>query len=71
MLRPRPEGHGRHWHTDPAGGYHTRRLSELSVQESYSYELGRVHVGASDHDALDAAWDELEQMLTFEIDPVR
>ena len=45
-----------------------QRLSELNVQESYSYELGRVHVGAEDHDALDRAWDELEEMLTFDIE---
>lgn len=45
-----------------------QRLSELNVQESYSYELGRVHVGAEDHEALDRAWDEIEKMLTFEIE---
>ena len=45
-----------------------QRLSELTVQESYSYELGRVHVGAQDHAALDTAWDELEELLTFDIE---
>ena len=45
-----------------------QQLSELNVQESYSYELGRVHVGAQGHDALDRAWDELEELLTFDIE---
>jgi biotin carboxylase len=45
-----------------------QRLSELSVQESYSYELGRVHVGADDHEALDRAWDDVEELLTFDIE---
>ena len=45
-----------------------QRLSEMNVQESYSYEIGKVYVGAEDHDALNGAWDELEQMLTFDIE---
>lgn len=45
-------------------------LSELPVQESYSYELGRVYVGGDDHDQLDDRIAEIEDMLRFEIDPV-
>ena len=45
------------------------RLSEaLSVQESYSFELGRVWFGADDHDDLEARFQEIEQILAFEIE---
>lgn len=43
------------------------RLSDLAVQESYSYELGVVFVGASDHDELAARFDEIETVLAFDI----
>lgn len=43
------------------------RLSELAVQESYSYELGVVYAGADDHDALAARFDEIESLLSFGI----
>ena len=45
------------------------RLSEaLSVQESYSFELGRVWFGADDHDDLETRFQEIEQILAFEIE---
>lgn len=44
------------------------RLSDvLSVQESYSYELGRVWVGAADHDELERRFAEVEQVLDFDV----
>ena len=45
-----------------------KRLSELAVQETYSYELGRVFLGADDHEQLDRRFDEIEQMLPFDIE---
>ncbi len=44
------------------------RLSEMAVQESYSYELGRVYLGADDHDQLDDMFEEVKLMLAFDID---
>jgi hypothetical protein len=44
------------------------RLSELPVQETYSYELGRVFVGADDHEQLDQRFEEIERMLPFDIE---
>jgi hypothetical protein len=52
---------------DPTPGL---RLSEMHVQESYSYELGRVFIGADDHEQLEARFEEITAMLPFEIDPV-
>lgn len=47
------------------------RLSEaLSVQESYSFELGRVWFGADDHDDLERRFEEIQQILAFEIESV-
>ncbi len=44
------------------------RLSEaLSVQESYSFELGRVWFGADDHDDLERRFEQIQQLLAFEI----
>lgn len=44
------------------------RLSEaLSVQESYSFELGRVWFGADDHDDLEQRFEQIQQILAFEI----
>jgi hypothetical protein len=45
-----------------------QRLSEMNVQESYSYELGHVFVGAEDHDGLDEAFDEIAAMLPIEFE---
>lgn len=43
------------------------RLSDLAVQDSYSYELGVVFVGAADHDDLTARFDEIESLLAFDV----
>lgn len=44
------------------------RLSEaLNVQESYSFELGRVWFGAQDHDDLEQRFEQIEQILAFDI----
>ena len=52
---------------DPRPG---TRLSEMAVQESYSFELGRVFIGANDHDGLEERIEEIEDMLPFDIEPV-
>ena len=45
------------------------RLSEaLSVQESYSFELGRVWFGADDHEDLERKFEEIQQLLAIEIE---
>ena len=44
------------------------RLSELEVQETYSFELGRVFIGADDHDQLEQRFAEIERMLPFDIE---
>lgn len=45
------------------------RLSEvLSVQEPYSFELGRVWFGADDHEDLERKFEEIQQLLAFEIE---
>lgn len=46
------------------------RLSTLPIQESYSYELGRVFIGADDHEALAARLGEISEMLQFDIEPI-
>ncbi len=43
------------------------RLSELALQESYSYELGRVFIGASDHEELEERFERIEEELHIEI----
>lgn len=43
------------------------RLSELEDQESYSFELAHVYLGARDHDALHATYDEVAAALTFDL----
>ncbi len=48
---------------DPVVGM---RLSEMEVQETYSFELGRVFIGADDHEQLQARFDEISSMLPFE-----
>lgn len=45
------------------------RLSEvLTVQETYSFELGRVWLGGDDHDDLDRRFDEVAAMLALEVE---
>ncbi|MEU8803860.1 biotin carboxylase [Spirillospora sp. NPDC048819] len=44
------------------------RLSELPLQDSYSYELGRVFMGASDQAELEARYEQCLAALTFEFD---
>lgn len=46
------------------------RLSEMVVQETYSFELGRVFVGADDHAQLEERFAQIEAMLPFDIEPV-
>lgn len=46
------------------------RLSELRGQDSYSYELARVYIGASDEAELTAKFDQVEVALPFEIEPI-
>lgn len=43
-------------------------LSELAVQETYSFELGRVFIGADDHEQLEQRFDAIEAMLPFDIE---
>ncbi|MEX1177744.1 MAG: ATP-grasp domain-containing protein [Nitriliruptor sp.] len=43
-------------------------LSDLKVQESYSFELGRVYLGADDTEQLDERFDQIRDMLPFDID---
>jgi biotin carboxylase len=45
-----------------------QRLSEFEVQESYSFELGRVFIGADDHEQLEQRFELIQDMLPFEID---
>lgn len=44
------------------------KLSELAVQETYSFELGRVFIGADDHDQLEQRFEAIEAMLPFDIE---
>ncbi|TDC98481.1 ATP-grasp domain-containing protein [Actinomadura sp. 7K507] len=44
------------------------RLSDLPMQDSYSYELGRVFMGAADEAELQARYDRCLAMLPFEFD---
>ncbi len=43
-------------------------LGDMAVQETYSFELGRVFIGADDHDQLEARFAEIESMLPFDIE---
>ena len=52
---------------DPVPGL---RLSEMEVQETYSFELGRVFIGADDHEQLEERFEEIERMLPFDIEPI-
>jgi hypothetical protein len=49
---------------DPVPG---DRLSQMAVQESYSFELGRVFIGADDHDQLEERFETIRAMLPFDI----
>ncbi|XRQ12236.1 ATP-grasp domain-containing protein [Actinomadura welshii] len=44
------------------------RLSELDLQDSYSYELGRVFMGAADEAELKARYEQCTARLVFEFD---
>ncbi|MGY2079555.1 ATP-grasp domain-containing protein [Modestobacter sp. SYSU DS0657] len=44
------------------------RLSELSQQDSYSYELALLFIGAQDEAELDAKYDQCVRMLPFEFE---
>jgi biotin carboxylase len=46
------------------------RLSELSHQSSYRYDLGTLSVGAQDRDELADIHETCRQMLPFEIEPL-
>ena len=46
------------------------RLSQLPIQEPYSYELGRVFTGADDDTTLEDRIQQITDMLRFDIDPV-
>ena len=52
---------------DPVPG---TRLSDMEIQESYSFELGRVFIGADDHDQLEERFSQIEAMLPFDMEPV-
>jgi hypothetical protein len=52
---------------DPVAG---DRLSDMEVQETYSFELGRVFIGADDHEQLEQRFEQIEAMLPFDIEPV-
>jgi hypothetical protein len=45
-----------------------QRLSELLEQDSYSYELADVFIGAQDEDELLRKYERCLEILTFEID---
>jgi hypothetical protein len=46
-----------------------QRLSELPMQESYSYELGHVYLGGEDEDDLLDKFQRCRYLLPFEITP--
>ncbi|MFP3905710.1 MAG: acetyl-CoA carboxylase biotin carboxylase subunit family protein [Acidimicrobiales bacterium] len=52
---------------DPKPG---TRLSEMAVQETYSYELGRVFIGGDDHDQLEERFSQIAEMLPFTIEVI-
>jgi hypothetical protein len=59
----------------PGAAVHVRvrpgtRLSDLGRQESYSYELAWIYMGAADEENLLADHDELVEMLDIELEPV-
>jgi len=44
------------------------RLSELKGQDSYSYMLAEIHMGADDEETLLANYDDAMEMLGFAFD---
>lgn len=46
------------------------RLSELFHQDSYSYELGVLFIGAENRDDLEERIEQCRDMLTFDIEPL-
>jgi biotin carboxylase len=46
------------------------RLSDMIEQDSYSYDIAHVHVGARDRKALLDTYNRILQALHFEFDPV-
>ena len=46
------------------------RLSELRHQDSFSWELGVLFVGAKDGEALEECIEQCRRMLPFEIEPL-
>ncbi|MDX1466218.1 MAG: hypothetical protein R3215_11005 [Halomonas sp.] len=46
------------------------RLSELRHQDSFSWELGVLFIGADDRETLDARIEQCRRMLPFEIEPL-
>jgi biotin carboxylase len=46
------------------------RLSELPHQESYSYIIGDLYIGADDVDQLEEIYQEIRRMLPFGFEPV-
>ena len=47
------------------------RLSELSDQDAYSYELAEVYLGAHDQPELLQRWERCRQLLRFDLERVR
>lgn len=47
------------------------RLSELADQDSYSYELAEVYLGAADQPELQRRWERCQQLLDIAVEPVR
>lgn len=46
------------------------RLSEMHAQDSYSYRLADVYIGAADEDELKAKFDQVMAALPYEIDDI-
>lgn len=44
-----------------------RRLSELPAQDSYSYELAAIYLGAPDQEQLRTKYQKCRELLPFEI----
>jgi hypothetical protein len=45
------------------------RLSELQNQDSYSYELADIYIGASERSKLEESYRRVLEILTFEFEP--
>ncbi len=44
------------------------RLSDLALQDSYSYELGHIYMGAENERELEARYARCLERLTFQFD---